>query len=242
MTDIKRYKLIACRVLQREVYHCAAKSRNVIDVFFLEQGLHNEPEKLHKQLQKALEEDCDDNGKRYDAFLLGYGLCSNGIIGLKSEITIVVPRAHDCITLLLGSKERYRDYFDKNKGVYWYSPGWIETNTQPGKERYEKIRAEYEQKYGKDNADYLMEMEQNWMNEYNRAGFINWGMINSDKYREYTRKCAEFMGWDYDELQGSSVLLDKLMAGEWDEKDFLIVQPGQTIQEDLGKSGIIRAE
>lgn len=241
MEDIKRYQLIACRVLQREVYECAAKSPNIIDVVFLEQGLHNTPDKLRTRIQQAVGRDCDDKGRKYDATLLGYGLCSNGIVGLKSPVKLVVPRAHDCITLLLGSKEKYRRYFDTHKGIYWYSPGWIDTGTQPGRQRYEQTRAEYERKYGKDNADYLMEMEQNWMNEYQRAVFIDWGMVNSQQYREYTRKCAEYMGWDYDRLEGDPGLLEKLMAGQWNRDEFLVLEPGETIKEDLTGEGIIKS-
>ena len=63
---------------------------------------------------------------RYDAVLLGYGLCSNGLVGMGARsIPLVVPRAHDCITLFLGSKERYLQYFQDNPGVYFMTSGWI---------------------------------------------------------------------------------------------------------------------
>ena len=137
--DAKRLQLIACKVLQREAYFCAARSKNVVDVVLMPQGLHNEPDRLRSEVQKALERTHDIQDRPYDASLLGYGLCSNGIVGLGAEIPIVIPRAHDCITLLLGSKERYQEYFDSHRGVYWYSPGWIESGKQPGKERYELL-------------------------------------------------------------------------------------------------------
>ena len=54
-------------------------------------------------------------------------LCSNGLVGLTARnIPVVVPRAHDCITLFLGSKERYLDYFQSHTGVYFKTSGWIE--------------------------------------------------------------------------------------------------------------------
>ena len=44
---------------------------------------------------------------KYEAILLGYGLCSNGLVGLTARsIPLVIP-VHDCITLFLGSKEQY---------------------------------------------------------------------------------------------------------------------------------------
>ncbi len=64
---------------------------------------------------------------KYDAVLLGYALCSNGLVGLTAgKIPLVLPRAHDCITLFLGSKERYLDYFQAHTGVYFKTSGWIE--------------------------------------------------------------------------------------------------------------------
>ena len=41
----------------------------------------------------------------YDAILLGYGLCGNGLAGVTARHTrLVLPRAHDCIGILMGSR------------------------------------------------------------------------------------------------------------------------------------------
>jgi hypothetical protein len=228
--------------MQREAYYCAARSKNVVDVVLMKQGLHDEPERLRTEVRKALENILDIQGRQYDASLLGYGLCSNGIVGLSAKIPIVVPRGHDCITLLLGSKDKYQEYFDSHRGVYWYSPGWIESGKQPGKERYEQLLQEYKEKYGDDNAQYLMEVEQGWMKEYNWATFVDWGLTDSNKYKTFTKRCAEFLHWNYDELKGSPDLMQKLIDGDWNESKFLVVQPGQKIGEDLTNDGIIKAE
>jgi hypothetical protein len=228
--------------MQREAYFCAARSKNIIDVVLMQQGLHNEPEKLRCQVQKALDRTADVQGRDYDASLLGYGLCSNGIVGLSAKIPVVVPRGHDCITLLLGSKEKYQEYFDSHRGVYWFSPGWIETDTQPGKERYEHTLKQYIEKYGQDNAEYLMQVEQGWMKEYNWATYIDWSFTNAQEEKEYTRSCAEFLGWNYDEIKGDPSLIQRLLDGEWAESDFLIVKTGQKITEDLTTNGIIKAD
>lgn len=228
--------------MQREAYFCAARSSNVVDVVLMEQGLHDEPQRLRSEVLKALDNICDIQGRPYDASLLGYGLCSNGVAGLSARIPIVVPRGHDCITLLLGSKEKYQEYFDSHRGVYWYSPGWIESGKQPSQERYEHLLKQYKEKYGDDNAHYLMEIEQGWIAQYNWATYIDWGLTDSDEYRDYTRRCAEFLKWNYDELKGSSDLMQKLVDGQWDEGEFLVVQPGRTIKEDLTNTGIMKAD
>ena len=236
-----RLQFIVCKVLQREAYLCAARSRNLVDVVLMPQGLHNEPPKLRAQVQEAMDRPVDVQGRPYDACILGYGLCSNGLVGVKARIRTAIPRGHDCVTLLLGSKETYQQYFDTHRGVYWYSPGWIEHNQQPGRQRYEQTLRQYIEKYGEDNARYLMEVEQKWVREYNWAAYVDWGFPGSDGYKQFTRECAEFLGWNYDELQGSPGLLQRLMDGEWDEESFLVLESGQTVEADVTSRGIIRA-
>ena len=100
----------------------------------------------------------------------------------------------------------------------------------------------YVEKYGEDNAEYLMEMEQGWMKEYSRATYIDWGVGDSEKYKQYTRDSAEYLDWDYDEISGCSSLMQKLVDGQWDDKDFLVVEPGKKIEPDAGSENIIKAE
>ncbi|MBN2455314.1 MAG: DUF1638 domain-containing protein [Sedimentisphaerales bacterium] len=239
---MKRFQFIVCKAIQREAYFCAAQSKSIIDIVFMEQGLHDEPDKLRSSVQQALEHTHDIKGRAYDATLLGYGLCSNGVVGLSAKIPVVITRGHDCITLLLGSKEKYKEYFDNHRGVYWYSPGWIEQGNMPGKQRYQRTLRNYQQKYGQDNAKYLMEIEQSWIKQYNWATYVDWELVDSYKYKKFTKKCAEFLGWKYDELKGDSSLMQRLVDGLWNEQEFLVVEPGDKIAEDLTNEGIIKAQ
>ena len=237
-----RLKFIVCKAIQREAYYCASRATNVVDVTILPQGLHDEPDKLRRILKVEVNRIVDIQDRPYDAILLGYGLCCNGIADIVAPgIPIVVARGHDCITLLLGSKEKYQSYFDEHRGIYWYSVGWIENSLQPGKEHYEKTLQSYKEKYGEDNAEYLMEMEQNWFKEYSLATFIDWELLNSEKYRQYTKECADYLNWNYDELKGDKSLLQKLVDGKWENNLFLVVKPGQKISPDVNSSGIIKA-
>ena len=153
----------------------------------------------------------------------------------------MIARAHDCVTHLLGSKERYRDYFDAHPGTYWYSPGWIEDHLAPGKERYELTRAEYRDKYGEDNADYLMELEQDWFKKYSTAAYVDFAIGNTDRFKSFTRGCADWLEWSYDELRGDPGLLADLLEGNWaDAERFLFVHPGFAIQPS-NDSSILKA-
>ncbi len=234
-----KLKVISCAVLERELGLCASRSKNDIELLFLEQGLHNTPDELRRRVQEAIDQ---PDSQVFEAIILGYGLCSRGVVGLKSAKTkLVVPRGHDCITLLLGSKEWYREYFDAHPGVYWYSPGWIEHNDQPSQERYAKVLAEYTEKYGQDNAEYLMEVEQSWVSNYKRATYVGWDWPDSQEQKDFTQRCAKELGWEYDELLGQSGLLQRLLDGDWQPDEVLVLEPGQEVAESFDET-IIRVK
>lgn len=246
MEQPKRYMLIACAVLYRECYYCAALSRNVVDVRLCEKGLHDiGAEKMSARLQ--IEIDAVDAGK-YDAILLAYGLCNNGTLGLHAKIPIVLPRAHDCITLLLGSKEKYLEYFNQNSGTYFRSSGWIERETscldnpdstmsQMGLSTYR----EYVEKYGEENAKYIMETLGGGMQHYSRLAYIDTHVGDMQNYKDDVARQAAEKNWKYDEVQGSTDLIMRLLNGEWDDKDFLTLYPGQ-IAEASHDECIIRTK
>jgi hypothetical protein len=226
-----RYHLIACNVLWREFCYFAAQSPNQISFDFLRQGLHNTPEVLAKELQSAVDAADEAPGGLHDAILLGYGLCCNGLIGLTARRTrLVAIRAHDCITILLGSKERYQEYFDKHPGTYWYSPGWIEQTPMPGKERYEALRRKYLEKYDEEEAEYLLRYEADWVTKYNQAAYVDVGVGDTERHAAFTRECADWLGWKSEVLRGDPRLIRGLLDGQWNSEDYLIVEPGQRVK------------
>ena len=120
-----RLKLIACEVLYREMCAAVARAPHQVDIEFLPKGLHDlGGAAMRARLQEIV--DAADPA-RYEALLLGYALCGNGVAGLRSRaLPLVIPRAHDCIALLMGSRQRYQEYFDNTPGVYFRSTGWLE--------------------------------------------------------------------------------------------------------------------
>ncbi len=230
-----RIKLIACKVMARELYYLASQTENVIDIQFMRQQLHLEPEKLRANVQRVIDQ-TESEGEPYDAIALVYGLCSNGIVGLTtSRLPLVVPRGHDCITLLLGSKEKYQELFEKySGGAYWYTAGWVEHAPMPSRKRFETLLAEYREKYGEDNAQYLMEMEQDWMTKYNRAVHIHWPELKPVGTEEYARDAADYLKWEYSQEAGSSGILRDLIEGNWDNERFLTLRPGEKLRPSYG--------
>lgn len=248
MIILLRLKLLACKALYREFSLLTAGCGNFIDATYLRQGLHDTPQLLRKSLQDEI--DKIDSGedvhsynprflKDFDSILLVYGLCSNGIAGLSSKkYSLVAPKTDDCIGLLLGSYKKYREYFDKHSGTYWYSPSWIENAYTPSEEMEKARFTEYAEKYGQENAQYLMENEL-MLNNYSRAAYIAWDELPFPEYEEYTKRAAQYYGWEYDKVKGDVSLLKDFVNGNWDER-FLVVPPGGKIEADY-EGNVIKA-
>lgn len=226
-----RIALIGCMVMNREISQLIADSPHVVRAWWLRQGLHDTPDILRTQLQKTIDAIEEENeslraGLRMEAIVLAYGLCSNGVIGLRSRsLPIVVPRCDDCVSLFLGSAERYRQYFQSMPGAYWYNRGWIEQAFTPSKENYARQREEYVQEYGEENADYLMECTNNWMTNYHYCGYITCPLGEQPAHEAYARQAAADFGWEFCKVDGDMSYFDALVNGPWTDDRFLSCPP-----------------
>jgi len=229
------FKCITCEVFARPVYFCAAYSQNIIDVELVQRGLHNQPDYLHQHLQEKIN---SADLRNYDAVLLSYGLCGKAIDGLVAQKhPLVIPLAHDCITLFLGSRNRYNEQFTNFPGTYWYVKDYIERNDDTGGSlvlgtglsgNIEKQYQEYVQKFGKDNADYLMDVMGAWQQHYKRAALIDMNIGDTTSVQNQAQEEAKKNGWVFERLTGDINLIHSLLEGKW-EKNFLVVNPGQKV-------------
>ena len=243
-----RLKLIACEIFYRELCEAVARSINQVDVEFLPKGLHDIGQAgVSARLGESLA--AVDQAK-YEAVLLGYGLCSNGLVGLAARsIPLVVPRAHDCITLFLGSKERYLDYFQKHPGVYFKTTGWIERGEGLNQHPQDSIAQQsgmtqtYDDlvaKYGEDNAKFLYEQLCDMTRNYSGLTFIEMGIEPDDHFERQSRQEAADRGWKFEKLAGDMTLLQRLVDGPWDDDRFLVVPRGSRVAASFDEK-IIRA-
>lgn len=184
------------------------------------------------------------DSEKYDFILLGYGLCGNGILNVThSKIPVVLSKVQDCVPLIIGSKERHSEYVRARLGTFWYSVGWIEGFPLPGSPDYvEKYREFYNLSINEAKRDAIEGM---LIENYTHLTFIRWdelGQRISEHGRSYTKSCVtslnERLGFnlEYDELKGDPNFLQRFVDGEWDDKDFLILEPGKRLQFDALES------
>jgi len=212
------------RSARRRVIACATVIEEMIsfipeDVSYevLDFGLHLNPAELRSVLQAKI----DEASQSADVLLLGYGLCSMAVVGLKaSAATLVIPRTDDCIAIFLGSCDAYKMQAQKEPGTYYLTKGWIEVGDTPFEEH--KLLVE---KYGQKKAERMTKL---LLKNYKRLAFINTGQYEIEKYRAYSQKTAEAFGLRFEEIEGSPSLVKKMLFGPWDD-EFVVVSPGETL-------------
>ncbi len=233
-----RLALIGCMVMNREISHLVAGSKHVVRTWWLRQGLHNTPDLLRTEVQRMIDEiekenELMEDNMRFEAVILGYGLCSNGVLGLRSRsLPLIVPRCDDCVSLFLGSAERYRKLFREMPGTFWYSPGWIEQSFMPSTENYARRLEQYTELYGEDNAEYLLECDNSWMKNYHYCGYITCPLARFPEHEEFSRQAAKDFGWEYREIEGEMGYFEALVNGPWDNDRFLTCPPQSVIEVD----------
>lgn len=231
----------------REACLCIARSPHVIDVSFIELGRHAQPDELRTCLQEEINA-TDKNEIQYDSILLLYGLCGNALNGLRAgKIPLVIPRAHDCCTILLGSREAYIKYFGDNPSTPFSSTGYMERGEyflRTGDEGMQIVPGEgfeeYVEKYGEENARYIWESMHPAHSCEIPPVFIDVPETGGLGHKERFRDEMEEKGTDISILDGSLRIIENLVSGEWDENDFLRVESGQKIQAVYDQREVMR--
>jgi len=230
-----KYKLICCEVFFREACLSLSRSKNTVDPEFTPKGAHDRSYFLRELIQQKIDETEEKGG--YDAILLGFGLCGNSIEGLTARsIPLVIPRAHDCCTILLGSKEKFMEHFKDNLSKEWSSTGYMERGesylreSEVGKSLgIEDSYSELVEKYGEENAKYLWETLHPEQGD-NELIFIEIPETAHLGFCEKLKAKAAEQGKTVKVINGDMRLINNLIEGKWDEEEYLIVPPGKTVK------------
>lgn len=218
--------IIACRVMQEHLQRLLPEGSAVT---YLEIALHNTPKKLAAALQQEI-----DAIARPSNVLIGYGLCGNGLVGVKSgPHTLIIPRTHDCVAIFLGSQQRYVQRFFANPNTYYLTRGWLEAKDEPLQDYLDYLRD-----YDEETADYLVEMK---YRHYRKLCMVGYSRQELEECSPMALRVAEFcaMRWnmDYEEVIGSTALLEALIGmparlGS-ENTEFVVLEPGGEIDAGM---------
>lgn len=232
--------VIACRVLEAEVQAIIETEKLDAALHCFDMGWHDQPPRLRTLLQESI--DRLDEAMEAEIGILVYGLCGLGLHGLTARSKpLVLPRAHDCFTLYLGSSQRYLQAMQDTPGIYWYAPGWQKAGRAPGQNHREKLRQQYRERFDEDQVEALLEMEEATLGQHDTIGYVDLDQPGDQAYADEAAAAASYFGWKLRRFPGHQGLLRRLLCGPWEEMDFLTVPPGHTIRA-TGDERIMVAE
>lgn len=232
--------LLACSVFEREIALLAPEAKHFVEVRWFEMGLHDHPDRMRGTLQENL--DALDARADIEAIVMAYGLCGRGTAGLRPlQHKLVIPRAHDCIAIFMGSKEAYAAHQRRCPTCYYYTPGWNRNRRVPGPEKVDALRAELAKKFEPEDVDFIIETEREQWAMHDTATYLDLGTDDAESEADYAKRCADWLGWKFERIRGDATLLRDLLWGNWDDARFQIVPPGQRLGHAPDES-ILRAE
>ena len=151
-------KVIACKIYEYYISQLDLSLDNY-EFVYLDIQQHNQQHTLAKNIQKEI-----DKSRGDEKIIVLYGLCGNALVEIQARnIPVYLVRVHDCLTVLLGSKQRFKQLFSNRLSSSWscYSLKVNGCNVYED-EQYLK----WCQRYDQETADYLKSQLQTQDNVY----------------------------------------------------------------------------
>ena len=243
---MKKVFVIACAVLAKDIEQAARELQLTVGADYLPGGLHEDPGRLHTELQSAI--DRASKTGEWDRIAIGYGVCGRGTVGIQArEVPLSIPRVHDCISLFLGGDHLYQEQFRRYPGTYYITEGWL-----AGKSDGEDLKRPsawmgdtkvyldtLENQYGPEHARQTFAFLNSWRSNYQRAAYIDTGTANKGgRAEKRARKMADENNWKYEELKGDIRLLKSLLTADETTDEIVVVPPQHVIVFDAVRKGL----
>ena len=211
--------VIACKMMEAEMEKALEATGSEAIVLWLDKELHNVPERLRDVLQETM----DDAERTHhpDRILLAFGFCGNAVQGLRAgEYQLIIPRTDDCITMLLGSRQR-KAALEAGVGTMFLTQNWIGSDND-----LLSVRNRMFEEYDEDEAQEIFDM---MYGHYSRIALLDTGCYPIEPMLEKSRAMAEALGFEHKVFDASNSYLCRLLTGPWGEADFIVKEPGETV-------------
>ena len=221
--EIQPIVVIGCRMLEPLLAPIQDPDQPAV---FLDFGLHERPTEMAPALQERL-----DALSEPTTVVIGYGLCGNGVVGLSAgQHTLVLPKVHDCVAMVMGSHEAYVDDFRNNPGTYYLTRGWLDIEEDP--------LHEYERIVDRRGSEFAERVIDSLYGNYRRVCLLAFSAEEMEELRPRAAPIVEFCrarwGVSYDEMLGDPSFIESLMRPEKQHGSmFLRIPPGGEVTQEM---------
>ncbi len=208
--------IITCKALEHFFRRYASEETEIRSYDI---SLHVRPELLRNELQQAINIADGD----YDDIYLGYALCSQSVVGLRSmHSRIILFATDDCIGIFMGDQCKQREYALAHPGTYFMCKGWIGDGKGSVFDEYTTMV----NRYGQQRAERLTKK---MLGHYHRLAHIvipeDQGSLSDENY---VKEKADLFGLEYTELTGTDHLISVMLSGR-ENSNIAVFAPGEQV-------------
>jgi hypothetical protein len=216
--------IVACETLKQELLAVMEKRGCDYPVIWVDAGKHTWPDKLRVAVQEAI----DGIPPSCGTILLLFGFCGNAMVGIETRgHRLVMPKAADCIPLFIGSLRERETYGTR---TYFFTEGYLNS----GGSMLSDASRIYE-RYGEEDGLYILKK---MLGHYQDFAVVNTGVFDVDAIKARVDDFAKPLEIPVKLIPGSLRFIDALLAGDWQDTAFLVLEPGGKITfEDSLEAG-----
>ena len=155
--------------------------------------------------------------------LLSMGLCGGSVSERPLPVRVIMPKVDDCITLLMHTDEKWHPNLKRSGHMYL-------TDTVDSDLSIINIRNRLVERYGEKKGLMVFDI---WFESYQSVDIIDTGVYDcySSDYVTRAKANADLIQCPICYVEGSNLLLEKLVSGRWDHQ-FLIGEAGDIFREE----------
>lgn len=209
--------ILGCGIIRNDIEDLLRDLPYEADIIWMDEDLHNSPEKLHDELQKTI-----DSLQDYDEIILSYLLCGNALLKITGgRVPLRFIKGDDCIYASLCHRD---DYMDLRSSSIFMSKGWLSTRRN--------AVAEYEatvEKYGERRTKMVYEA---MYHNYRHLVYMKTEDTVDPEAADKLTGLAQIMDTDVLYIDGSRELYRKLLRLE-ESDEIAVLSPGEEVTADL---------
>lgn len=212
--------ILSCTTLLSAVDAAQKKYGTAFPVLELDRTYHVEPTEMREHILETLSGLASD----VDTVLVAMGFCGGSWQDVACPQKLVIPRVADCVALMLTTPERYAPDLKELGHMYLFGDG---KNGFSIEQVYDSLL----EKYDREMADIVFHQ---YFEHYYHVDIVDNGLYDcyDEAYVEQAQQEADRIEAQLNFVQGSNVLLEKLVSGKWDGQ-FLVVPPGRKVTQGL---------
>ena len=212
--------ILACATLTEYVHAAQRACKTSFPVVFLDRNLHVDPDLMRRYILDAISMLPED----IHTVLVAMGFCGGSWKEVTCPRRLVIPRIDDCVSMVMTTSDEL--CVDTKEKGHMYEFGAEYDGFSIGG-IYDDLVKEYGPEKGKMVFDMMF------------AGYCNVDIVETGIYDchepEFVANAlrdAALIDGELAFVPGSNHLLEKLVSRQWDEQ-FLVVEPGTTITQDM---------